>query len=94
MDRADDPARQKQRHRDEQATEHEQPIRRENAAGEIGFAVVHQHRAEHCAGERSPPADRNPDHRLDGIARREFARVDDADLRDVEGAGHACHAGR
>ena len=94
MDGADDAARQEQRHGDEQATEHEQPIRRENAAGEIGFAVVHQHRPEYGAGQRSPPADCDPDHSLDGIARREFARVDDADLRDVERAGDACHAGR
>src|SRR6516164_5260515 len=92
MDRADDAAWQQQRHGDEQPAEHEQPIGRENAAGEIGLAVVHQHGAEYRAGQRTPPADRDPDHGLDGIARGKFARVDDADLRNVERAGDAGHA--
>ena len=93
MDGADDAARQQQRHGNEQPAEHEQPIGRENAAGEIGLAVVHQHGAEHRAGQRAPPADRDPDHGLDGIARGKFARVDDADLRNVERAGDPGHAG-
>ena len=94
LQRADDAARQEQRHRDEQAAEHEQPVRREHAGGEVGLGVVDQHRAEHRAGQRAAAADRDPDHRLDGIGRREFARIDDADLRHVERAGDARHAGR
>ena len=88
------PRRQQQRHQDEQAAQHEQPVGRQHAAGERGLSVVHQDRADHRAGQRAAAADRDPDHRFDGIGRRKFARIDDADLRHVERAGDAGHAGR
>ena len=79
---------------DEQPAEHEQPVGRQQAGGEIGLGVVDHEGAEHRAGERAAAADRDPDHRLDRIGRREFARIDDADLRHIERAGNARHAGR
>ena len=91
---ADDAARHQQGGADEQAAQHEQPIRRQNAGGEIGLGVVDHEGAEHRAGERAAAADRDPDHGLDRVAGREFARIDDADLRHVERAGNARHAGR
>src|SRR5262245_18120064 len=80
---ADDPSRQQQRDRDEQAAEYEQPIRREPAGGEKGLGVVHDKGTENRAGERAAAADRNPDDRLDRIAGGKLARIDDADLRDA-----------
>ena len=91
---ADDALRQQQRHQDEQRAQHEQPVRRQRARGEEGLGVVDDDGAERRADQRAAAADRDPDHRLDGIARREFARVDDADLRHIERAGDAGHAGR
>ncbi len=67
---------------------------RQEARGEIGLGVVDDEGAQHRAGQRAAAADRDPDHRFDGIGRREFARIDDADLRHVERAGNAGHAGR
>ena len=67
--RADDAARQQQRHGDEQRAEHEQPIGREESRREERLGVIHQHRADHRAGERAAAADRDPDHGLDGIGR-------------------------
>ena len=62
--------------------------------GEIGLGVVDDDRAERGADQRAAAADRDPDHRLDRVGRRELARIDDADLRHVERAGDAGHAGR
>jgi hypothetical protein len=81
-------------HRDEQSAENEQPIRREQSGGERGLGVIDQDGAEHGAGERAAAPDRDPDHRFDRIGGGEFARVDDADLRHIERAGDAGHAGR
>ncbi len=91
---ADDALRQQQRHQDEQRAQHEQPVRRQRARGEDGLGVVDDDGAERRADQRAAAADRDPDHRLDRIARREFAGVDDADLRHIERAGDAGHAGR
>ena len=74
--------------------QHEQPVGREHAGGEERLCVVDDDGAERSADQRTAAADRDPDHRLDRIARREFARVDDADLRHIERAGDAGHAGR
>ena len=41
--------------------------------------------------KRAAPADRRPDDHFDRVGRREFAGVDDADLRHVERAGDARH---
>ena len=94
MHAADDAARQQQGHADEQAAEHVEPIRRQRRRGEIGLCVIDQNRAERRAGEGAAAADRHPDHGFDRIARRELARIDDADLRHVERAGNTGHTGR
>ena len=73
--------------------EQEQPVRRQHPGGEIGLGVVDHDRAEHRAGQRTAAADRDPDHRLNGVAGRELARIDDADLRHIERAREARHAG-
>ena len=56
-----------------------------------GLAEIDQHRAQDRAGQRAAAADRDPDHRLDRVGRRELARVDDADLRHVERPADAGH---
>ncbi len=91
---ADDSLRQQQRHQDEQRAQHEQPVRRQRAGGEYGLGVIDDDGAERRADQRAAAADRDPDHRLDRVSRREFAGIDDADLRHIERAGDAGHAGR
>ena len=91
---ADDAARQEQCHRDEETAQEKQPIRREQTGGEGGLRIIDQDRAQHRAGQRAAAADRDPDHGFDGVGRLEFARIDDADLRHIERAGDAGHAGR
>ena len=88
---ADNPARQQQRYRNEQAAQYEQPIRREPASGEEGLGVVHDEGTENGTGEGAAAANSDPDNRLDRIAGGKLARIDDADLRHVERAGNAGH---
>ena len=73
---------------DEQRAEREQPDLGQRA-GEPALGAVDDDRAERRADQRAAPADRDPDHDLDRVGRRELARVDDADLRHVERAGDA-----
>src|SRR3954453_2626339 len=91
---ADDALRQQQGHQDEQCAQHEQPVRRQRARREDGLGVVDDDRSQGGADQGAAAADRNPDHRLDRIAGRELAGIDDPDLWHVERAGDACHAGR
>src|SRR5476649_1977749 len=91
---ADDPLRQQQRYQDEHRAQHEQPIRRQRTRGEYGLCIVDDDGAERGPNQRAAAADRDPDHRLDGIARREFAGIDDADLRHIQCASDTSHAGR
>src|SRR5205085_8510080 len=51
-------------------------------------------RADDRSDQRAAAADRHPDHRFDGIGRCELAWIDDADLRHIERARYARHAGR
>ena len=62
--------------------------------GEPALRAVHDEGAERRADQRPTPADRRPDRHLDRVRRLELARVDDAHLRHVEGAGDATQNGR
>ena len=86
-------AGQKERDEHEHAAERVEPHFRERA-GEVGLRVVHHHGSSCRADERAASADSDPDDSLDGVDRRELARVDDAHLRHVESAGHARHRRR
>src|SRR3954451_12671399 len=89
----DDAVRQYQRDQHEKAAEREQPEVRE-AGGEPSLAGVDEQRAERRAQERAAAADRDPDRDLDRVGGRELGRVDDPDLRHVEGATEARQHGR
>ena len=69
---ADDPARQKQRHQDEQRAERVVPCFG-NRAGEIGFCVVHKIRPGGRTIKRPPSSDRYPDDDFNRVDWREFA---------------------
>ncbi|EGE57973.1 hypothetical protein RHECNPAF_3500022 [Rhizobium etli CNPAF512] len=89
-DRADHALRQEQRDGDKEAAERKQPELREEA-GEDRLAAIDEDRADDRPDQRASPADRRPDDDFDRVGGREFARIDDADLRNVERAGYACH---
>src|SRR5215472_15424349 len=84
---ADNPPREYQRRQHEEAAEEEQPDLRRRA-GQPGLRQIDQHGANRRADQRAAAADRYPNRDLDRIAWRELARIDDADLRDVERPGY------
>jgi hypothetical protein len=84
----DDPAREDQCRQDEQCAEDEQPGFG-CGTGQPGLRRVDKDGADDCPHQGAAPADRDPDRDLDRIAGREFARIDDADLRNIERAGNA-----
>src|ERR1700730_9723006 len=86
---ADDALGQQQCDQDEQRPQHEQPVRRQRTRGEHGLRVIDDDGAQRRTSQRAAAADRDPDHRLNRIARREFAGIDDADLRHIERDSHA-----
>lgn len=82
-DDADNALREEQGDKHEDEAESVQPAVREDA-GEYGLRVVDEDRSDNRAVERGASADRNPDDDLNRVYRVELARVDDADLRDIE----------
>src|SRR5271165_6321277 len=88
-----DPAREDERRQDKQCAEHEQPGFG-RGTGQPGLRRVDEDGADNCPHQGAAPADRDPDSDLDRIAGREFARIDNPDLRNVEGSRDAGQHGR
>src|SRR5205085_684323 len=70
--KAGDSTRQKEGHAHEDRAQDEEP-RIGQRSGEVRLQVIDQYRAYDRAIERAASADGHPDHRLNGIDRRELA---------------------
>src|SRR6478735_629119 len=79
-------------HDDEQRAQEEQPqVRR--SGREVALGAVDDERANHRAHQRAATADGDPDDGFNRVGGLHLARVDDADLRNVESPGYPAQKG-